>query len=679
MMGFLNPGLLAFLAGILLPAAIHLLTRDPIRRVDFPATRFFGKRSQFQLRRKNLREMLLLAMRMAACGLAALAFARPLSKPSRAAADQAALPAVARVVVADVSASIERAGGAEALRARALAALKDLDAGAPAALIAFSGQPRVAAPFGSGLDAVRRAAGELAPGHGSTDLAAALRRADELLANVPARRKEIVLVSDLPRASWHAFRGDWRLAPGVKLSVETLAAAPGAADLALLGAECPGSLVKDREPRTVAARVANFGAAERADVEVVLTLNGKPVDAQKIRVPAQGTASVRFRRVFDQPGDNLGVVSIGPAAAAKPDQVRCFVTRVIPRIPALILDGRPSPNPLEDAAFFARMALAPTEETPFIVKVVPAREAKPADLDGASVALLADVGTLAPAMRQGLAAFLRRGGGLLFLPGPGTDAAAFNRELGELAPCRLRRVLQPGDGKSAEAGTSLAKLEMEHPIFEIFLRPHHGDFSAVEVYRYWELTDSQMSRVLARFDDGRPALVERALGAGVSMLMSGPPVDLRWTNLPMRAIFVPFLHQAVRYLAVRSERRTAFAVGDRLPVPEGAALKDPAGVLVKGPDFAAERPGFYTLVDAGGHEDRPSAVNRDPAESEPLAVGADEVVAALESPASKAEAAAADGAGRAPRDRANLWWYLAAALGLLLLGELAVGNATPRH
>jgi hypothetical protein len=72
-------------------------------------------------------------------------------------------------------------------------------------------------------------------------------------------------------------------------------------------------------------------------------------------------------------------------------------------------------------------------------------------------------------------------------------------------------------------------------------------------------------------------------------------------------------------------------------------------------------------------------VNRDFAESEPLTVGGEEIVAALEQPAKEADAAAVDEAGRARRDRANVWWYLMAGLGVLLLAELAVGNATPRH
>jgi hypothetical protein len=682
MISFLNPALLAFLGGVLLPLAIHLLTRDRIQRVDFPTLRFFAKRSQFLLKKKNLREMILLAMRMAACGLLALGFARPfLGKPVTA-ADGGLVAETARVVVADVSGSMARPDVAAALREKAAAAVgahaEGLD---QTALIAFAERPRILVPFTGRRAELEERLAELTPGHGGTDLAAALRKADELLSTVSARKKEIVLLSDLQQSGWRGYKGDWKLAAGVALTVQSLAPQDKDADnLALAGAECPVSLVKDREPRTLAARVANYSAAEQKDVAVSFTLNGKKLDTQKVTVPARGGAAVRFRHVFDSPGDNLGVLAIERQDTRGEDNAFYFNTRLIPRIQTLILNGRPSSSPREDAAFFVRMALAPTEDAPFLVKTATPAQATLGDVQAAAVVILADVPSLPAPLRAALGALLARGGGLLFLPGPEVRADVFNREFGELAPCKLRQVLTPERGKGDEGTPAVwAKLDQEHPIFEIFQRPHYGDFSTVEFHKYWEVTDSQLARVLARFDDGRPALVERAIGSGVSILMSSPPVDLKWTNLPMRAIFLPSLHQTVRYLAVRTERRAAYQVGERLPFPEGAQVKDPAGAAVKGPEFAAALPGFYALIGADGKEEFHYAVNRDFVESETATVTPEELVAALETPA----VPGADEGGFGPlaqaRDTLNLWWYVLSGLGILLVSELAVANTTPRH
>jgi hypothetical protein len=682
MIDFLHRPLLAFLAGMLLPLAIHLLTRDRIQRVDFPTLRFFAKRSQFLLKKKNLREMILLAMRMAACGLLALAFARPFfGKPVQAAADGSVIADTARVLVADVSGSMARPGAAEALRAQAAEALRDhVESVDQAALIVFADRPRVVVPFSGRRADLEGRFTELAPAHGATDLAAALRKADELLGTVSARVKEVILLSDLQQSGWRTYKGDWKLAPGVRLIARSIAPQEKESDnLAVCGAECPASVVKDREPRTVALRIANYSAVEQKDVPVSLTLNGKKLDTQKVTLPPRGFAAVRFRQAFDQPGDNLGVLTIERPDTSAEDSSYYFNTRVIPRIQTLILNGRPSLSPRDDASFFVRTALAPTEDSPFVVKTVESQKATIGDIEAAAVVILADVPSLPSTLRAALSALLARGGGLLFLPGRETKMDVFNREFGELSPCRLRQTLTPERAKNGEEMPAVwAKIDQEHPIFEIFQRPHYGDFSAVEFHRYWEVTDSQMARVPARFDDGRPGLLERPVGAGISILMPGAPVDLRWTSFPMRAIFLPFLHQTVRYLAVRTERRSAYRVGDRLTVPEGARLKSPDGTELKGPEFLAEQPGFYSLLSADGKDEFHYAVNREFQESETATVSPEELVAALETPAAPGTAAAV-GPQAPARDTTNAWWYLLAGLGMLLFAELAVANSTPRH
>jgi hypothetical protein len=271
---------------------------------------------------------------------------------------------------------------------------------------------------------------------------------------------------------------------------------------------------------------------------------------------------------------------------------------------------------------------------------------------------------------------LERGGGLLFFPGDGVSAAAFNTSFGEVAPCKLVKVLTPRGGD--RGGAALGRVDYDHAVFAVFHRPHHGDLTLPRFIRFWEVTDSQLSRVLARFDDGRPAVLERSVGNGIgTMLVSAP--DMRWNDLPLRAIFLPWLHQTVRHLAVRTEGQTQFLVGDRLPVPEGCQLLGADGKAVEDPVAAA--PGFYTLLDADGEEAFVYAVNRPGGEADPATVPAEEIVAAL----TRAEGevvAAADGSANSqkhPEDESRIWWLLMLAVFALSVGELYLGNRTFRH
>src|ERR1035437_9720833 len=130
-MSFVNPLFMVGTLAALVPVLIHLLTRDRIRRVEFSTLRFFAKNSQRVLRRKRYQEIILLAMRMLICTLLAVAFARPFFGGK---ADEArAGVGTARVIVADVSGSMNRGGCAEKLKAACEKAVGELSEGSDAA------------------------------------------------------------------------------------------------------------------------------------------------------------------------------------------------------------------------------------------------------------------------------------------------------------------------------------------------------------------------------------------------------------------------------------------------------------------------------------------------------------------------------------------------------------------
>src|SRR5215210_8966345 len=92
-MAFLNPFFLigALAAGI--PVLVHLVRRTRARRVEFASLMFLRRIEQKTVRRRKLRNLLLLAMRCAALMLLALAFARPyftFQKPVNASTDRRA-------------------------------------------------------------------------------------------------------------------------------------------------------------------------------------------------------------------------------------------------------------------------------------------------------------------------------------------------------------------------------------------------------------------------------------------------------------------------------------------------------------------------------------------------------------------------------------------------------------
>ena len=80
-MQFLNPWLLAGLAGIAAPIAIHLMNRFRHRDVDWAAMDLLRKVLVVRSRRIRLEDLLLLLLRCLIVSLLALAIARPVLTP----------------------------------------------------------------------------------------------------------------------------------------------------------------------------------------------------------------------------------------------------------------------------------------------------------------------------------------------------------------------------------------------------------------------------------------------------------------------------------------------------------------------------------------------------------------------------------------------------------------------
>ena len=249
---------------------------------------------------------------------------------------------------------------------------------------------------------------------------------------------------------------------------------------------------------------------------------------------------------------------------------------------------------------YLRRALAIGESPRFDVTATTVDQLTDDALAGASVLIVHDA-PLGDAVAGRVLRFAERGGGVFLIAGaraswpqiagfPGTLAAPVDRSRGEVG--------------------RLGGLEFGHAVFAPFRAARSGDFSSVRVYGYRRLTAADAAQVLARYDDGLPALAVTPAGRGKVMVWTSS-VDLGWNDLALKPVFLPFVHQVVRTLAGFEERPAALTVG-QVATPETPA--DPARPRVAvGPDAGAHaarrrpaatpsrwrQPGFYEVRGAG--------------------------------------------------------------------------------
>ena len=120
------------------------------------------------------------------------------------------------------------------------------------------------------------------------------------------------------------------------------------------------------------------------------------------------------------------------------------------------------------------------------------------DLLGAEVVILN--GGPFPGGSEGdrLRAFVEGGGGLLMVLGERSSVPSVHQDF---LPATVGAVSEGGGQRR------IGFVDYDHAIFEAFRGPRSGDFSQAVFYRTRLLTETD-GQVLARFDDGTPALVE---------------------------------------------------------------------------------------------------------------------------------------------------------------------------
>jgi hypothetical protein len=325
------------------------------------------------------------------------------------------------------------------------------------------------------------------------------------------------------------------------------------------------------------------------------------------------------------------------------------------------------------AALYLTRALAIGESPRFETTVRQPDAVSDDDLRRASAVVLNDV-AVPGALARRLARFVEMGGGLLVALGP---RASWPQDV-DILPATVQAPVDRTRGDAARLGA----LEYGHSVFEPFRAPRSGDFAAARIYGYRGVEPAPMAQVLARFDAGAPALLERRTGAGRVLLWTSS-LDLAWSDFPLKPVFLPFVHRAVRHLSAYAEPAPWSTVGQVLDASFGAPASQPLGGVVITPSGRQvpvddEGGGVLELTEQGFYELRTKASegaaavvasNVDSAESDLSTMDPKEIIAAaVGGPDEGARAAAGVPLPPEAQERSQrLWWYLL-CIGILVLG-----------
>jgi hypothetical protein len=538
-MAFLTPAFLLGLGAIAIPVLIHLIQREKKRVIEFPSLMFVRRIPYQSVRRRRIRHWALLLLRVAAIALIVAAFARPFMRQGAVAA--AAVGGAREIVVLlDQSASMGYGDHWTRAKDAARSVIRGMGANDRATLVLFGKNAEENMRATADRTRLEAAVNAAKVTSGATRFGPALKLAESILSRSPIKRREAVLISDFQRSGWSGSE-DVRFPEGMTVSTASVAS-PKTANLAVPSVTFARASFSGQERITVTAGLSNKGDEPLKDVPVTLTIDGHEIQTERAGVGAHASGSVSFTQ-FTLVGPNVrGSIHAGTDQLPADNTFHFVLT---PSAPVSLVIGDSGDR--SAASLFLSKALAIGSTPAFQVDETTASRMTPAAFDKRAVVVLND--TIFPPAAGGgvLKRFLERGGGLLVVSG---DHTTWPQGEADLLPGHLGATVDRTSGRSG----SLGYLDYSHPVFEVFKAPRSGDFSAAHMFRYRTLQASPTDRVLARFDDGAIAAAEKKVGAG-RVIVWTTTLDDSWTDIGVKPIFLPLVHQLVRHLAQYEPRR----------------------------------------------------------------------------------------------------------------------------
>ncbi len=617
-MSFLALPFLFAAAAAAVPVVLHMVfikSRRKAKDLPFATLRFLRISAEKTRRRKRIHDLLLLLVRMAVLILIAVGLARP---------TLTSLPSIwggghwAVVIVLDNSASmgtIDQGRSRDEVRFRsALRAaeqiMDQLEEGDQVALL-LTGGPEL--PEQGKLSGAHEKARQMlnqwidsplktsGVSYQRADLALKVRQARELLAKSEAANKHVYVLTDLQKLSWEGLEEESAAeredtgADDVPIILVDFNRAPKP-NVAITGVDLL-DVLHQRSAMPIAgqpivAAVELFGAAPVAQPRhLELYVDGvKQSSSPALNVPPGGRLTHEIRFTFEHSGLRRGEVVLVGEDGSKLDDRWCFTMEVNQGIPVALVKPRRHEIPYLEDTFYIEQALAPGKSGDWAIRLDTITAADLASRPLGDYRVIFCVNLPAPqgAAARRLRSYVAGGGNLVWICGDNVDPDAYNRMNqqagGQLLPLPLLdvRAPQPGDGRES---FRIGFLDKEHPALTTLLQPA-SLYRSVLIYRHLRMAEDDASgaRVMARLDDerGEPLLVEKSVQRG-KVLLLGTGAHLRWSNLPLRPIFLPLLVHLTFDLAGAGQDQHQTLAGSPLVFP----LEDPGGsghVEVQRPD-----------------------------------------------------------------------------------------------
>jgi len=214
---------------------------------------------------------------------------------------------------------------------------------------------------------------------------------------------------------------------------------------------------------------------------------------------------------------------------------------------------------------FLRKAYLPTPKRH--IDLISQNDEAPAVLSDSSrapIQLAVVTRKLAPQHLQAMKSYLTRGGTMLVV--------LKNESTVETLAALLNRAEITASNQQPDRELLLQEIDFDHFLFHPFDFPEYSDFSKILVWKYRKIDVGQIpdAKILARFDNGDPAILEIPQGRG-RMIVLTTSWRLEDSQLALSSKFAPLMNRLLEFHRPMFDDKKRYEVGELVYLPQHIA------------------------------------------------------------------------------------------------------------
>ena len=547
-MTFLNPLVLFGLIAASIPIIIHLLNLRKLKVIEFSSLQFLKEMQKNKMRKIRIKQILLLILRTLAIIFLVLSFSRPTIRNINLAGLGSEVKNTIILVIDDTpSMSVEDKQGSYISQAKKLAEkiLESSEEGDEIYLIRFSDLNILKENFEPvSKNIAQREIENVEIKDISRTFVDVFLSVSKILDQTKNLSKEVYILTDfqktnLPEDLSNLPKLDKSFDANTRIYVFKIGEKE-AFNISIDSLQVLTKIFGMNKPVTITASLTNHSSENGVNVSSNLYFNDKKVAQKGIDIKSNSSGNFSFTGQIKEYGFNSGRLEIEDDDFLK-DNFRYFNFFVPEKIKVLMVSE--NPNDL----FFVNLVLSQTvddnSEPVFSITQTSTQffnSYKPENYDILIISSPEKIFNLNP-----LKNFIQNGGRVVILPGINSSVISFGKAIESLGLNTINGVTGSKDTKSSF--TRFREIDFNHPIFSgIFSEKVQKKIESPKIFQSFNYKPTLNGKEIISLENNYSFLAEEKIGNGVVLLFTSA-IDLSWSELPLKPIFVPMINRIALY------------------------------------------------------------------------------------------------------------------------------------